>query len=990
MIDPSLIRTREEWTVALQGLRDRAGLSYAQLSQRCEDMSTSTLQKMVTGESFPRAVTVRLFVRACGELDTQRWVDARNRVQAADTRVQRRRTPPGKQIRVGAVPRAADCFQEREIAASLEREVEEDGTVLLTQVLAGMGGVGKTQLAAAYARRAWGAGVGVLVWVNAITRAEIINVYADAALQLRLPLANPEEPEKSAQEFLMWTETVTDRWWLVVLDDVREPGDLAGLWPPAAESDVGGQVLVTTRRREAALIGSDRRALEVGIFTKREALTYLQAKLADRAADITQVDALACELGYLPLALAQAAAYIFNEDIGIDIYRNRLAARLLAEVVPQQDHLTDDHQRIITATWELSIEQADRAHPAGLARPTLLLASVLDSAGIPQIALANPAALSYLTSYQPGLPNDPKEAFDMVDAALRILHRYSLIDHDRAAIYREIRVHQLVQRATRENLATQPDFGPELYAALAGTAADALLEVWPHVERAPLSQVLRANAAALQQVAEGVLWSGDGLGYVLFRAAESLGESGQVTGAHDAFVALRNTALHRLGPGHPDTVTVRYGAAFWQGRGGDAVGAADAFAALLPDMVRVLGPDHPNALVTRAELASCQGHKGDAAGAVATFEKLLADMVRVHGPDHPNTLTTRHRLAFWRRQVGDLGSAVSAFEELLADQARGLGPDHQQSLATRHELASTWGVAGDAAGAVAAFEELLADRLEALGPDHPDTLATRYELAYWRRKLGDVAGAVAAFEELLADRLEALGPDHPDTLVTRSELARSLGEAGNAVSAVTAFEELLPDMVRVHGPDHPNTLVTRHDVATWRGLAGDAAGAVATFEVVLADRLRVLGPDHPNTLDARHELIYWQGDAGDTRGAVTAVEDLLADRLRVLGPDHPDTLATRHELAHWRGEAGDTASAVATFEELLPDMVRVHGPDFPRTLVTRHNLARWRGLTGDAASAAAELAPVLADRLRVLGPNHPETLNTRNELVYWRDRARRE
>ena len=73
----------------------------------------------------------------------------------------------------------------------------------------------------------------------------------------------------------------------------------------------------------------------------------------------------------LPLALAQAAAYIRNADITIDRYLDLLAARLLHEVVPEPGHLTDDHQRIITATWEVSVDQASQARPAGLARPLL-------------------------------------------------------------------------------------------------------------------------------------------------------------------------------------------------------------------------------------------------------------------------------------------------------------------------------------------------------------------------------------------------------------------------------------------------------------------------------------------------------------------------------------------------------------------------------------------------------------------------------------------
>ena len=161
---------------------------------------------------------------------------------------------------------------------------------------------------------------------------------------------------------------MTDRWWLVVLDDVQRPGDLTGLWPPAAESAAAGQVLVTTRLREAALAGAGRRTVEVPVFTPQEARAYLEAKLGDKAPE-EQADALAEALGMLPLALAQAAAYIDNDDITIGRYLDLLAERLLRDVVPEPGHLTDDHQRIITATWELSIDQAEpgqarRARPA--------------------------------------------------------------------------------------------------------------------------------------------------------------------------------------------------------------------------------------------------------------------------------------------------------------------------------------------------------------------------------------------------------------------------------------------------------------------------------------------------------------------------------------------------------------------------------------------------------------------------------------------------
>ncbi|GAA0991352.1 FxSxx-COOH system tetratricopeptide repeat protein [Acrocarpospora macrocephala] len=771
-----------------------------------------------------------------------------------------------ERVRVGWIPQPVDCFQNRQVAERVRAAADAGGTVMLTQVLAGMGGVGKTLLAADFARRAWQQGVQVLVWVNAATPDGIVSTYATAAARLGLPLTDRDDPEQAARDFLVWAET-TDRSWLVVLDDVQRPKDLSGWWPPAATSAAGGRVLVTTRLREAALAGADRRTVGIGTFTEAEARSYLKAKLGDQVPG-ADLDGLAADLGLLPLALAQAAAYIINADLSCAVYRERLATRLLAHSVPGEDYLPDGHQRIVTATWELSIDHADQAAPAGLARPVLCLVSVLDPAGIPQAVLTSPPALEYLASYLPDPAADSLTgeagAVDevMVDEVLRVLHRHSLLDHDRTARHREIRIHQLIQRATRENLTARPDLGPHLFNEVARTAADALLHLWPPVEHDQLGQILRANTTALQHAAGIALYSLDtGVHSVLLHAAVSLGETGQVTAAIAACTNLHTTCQQHLGPDHPYTLGARNNLAIWRGESGDAAGAVAAFEKLLADHERVLGPDHANTLTVRSNLARWRGEAGDAAGTVAAYKKLLAARSRVLGPDHPDTLTTRHNLAWWRGKAGDVLGAAAACEELLADQLRVLGPNHPQILATRHILARWRGELGDAAGTVAAYESQLAERSRVLGPDHPDTLATRHNLAYWRGKAGDVSGAAAAFEELLVDQQ------------------------------------------RVLGSDHPQTLASRHNLALWRGQLGDAAGAFAAYERLLVDQQRVLGPDHPDTLGARVNLAIWRGEVGDAVGAVAAFEELLVDQQRVLGSDHPQTLASRHNLALWRDRA---------------------------------------------------------------------------------------
>ncbi|SOD84833.1 tetratricopeptide repeat protein [Streptomyces sp. Ag109_G2-15] len=738
---------------------------------------------------------------------------------------------------VGVIPPRAGCFQTRAEVVRLREALTGGQAAVLVgqdtvhgQVLAGMGGVGKTQLAADYARTAWQAGeLDVLVWITASNATAAASGYAQAAVEILG--ADPADRETAARAFLAWLEpkaNATPCRWLVVLDDVTDPADLNGLWPPAGPH---GRTLVTTRRQDAALAG---RLIKVGLFTEAESLAYLTSALGarDRREPDEQLTALARDLGHLPLALSQAAAYLIDAGISAAAYRALLADRatLLADAAPEV--LPDGQTQSTAAAWSLSVDRADTLRPAGLARPMLQLAAFLSPNGIPETVLTSTPALAHLTRHrtengsQPSPQNAPRsEQQDKTPArvsageavgALRALARLSLIDHAPATPHQAIRVHQLIQRSVRDTLT------PDQHDQLARTTADALTSAWPAIERdTELAQALRANATTLTRTAEDALYQ-PYTHRVLYWAGSSLGDAGQVTAATAHFHHLTETNSHRLGPDHPDTLTAR------------------------------------------SYLARLRGEAGDAAGAAAALEELLADWLRVQGEDHPDTLTTRHELAHWRGEMGDAAGAVAAYEQLLADQLRMLGEDHPHTLAARHDLAHWRGETGDAAGAAAALEQVLADRVQVLGEDHPDTLTTRHEVAHWRGEMGDAAGAVAAFEQLLADQVRVLGEDHPNTLAARSNLARWRGISGDAAGAAAAYEQLLADQVRVLGEDHPHTLATRSNLARWRGEAGDAAGAAAAFEQLLADQLRVLGEDNAHTRATGILLHYWQWKAGET------------------------------------------------------------------------------------------------------------------------------
>ncbi|MEU4172171.1 tetratricopeptide repeat protein [Streptomyces sp. NPDC026665] len=775
--------------------------------------------------------------------------------------------------------------------------------VLAGGVLAGMGGVGKTQLAADYARTVWQAGeVDALVWITASNTSAAASGYAQAGIEIL-----GAEPELAATAFLASLEPKFQQQpmrWLVVLDDVIDPADLNGLWPPTSPH---GRTLITTRRKDAALACDGRRVIKVGLFTEAESLAYLTDTLSahNRTEPGDQLASLADDLGHLPLALSQAAAYLIDADLDCAAYRTLLADRTtkLADATP--DALPDDQTHAMAAAWAISIDRADTLRPIGLARPLLQLAAFLDANGIPESVLTSPPALAYLSDYAKAAGYDSGQITAAeVRHALRALYRLSLIDHIPDAPDQAVRVHQLIQRAVRDTLT------PHQYDQTARTGADALIVAWPGIEYdTTLAQALRANTTALATCAEDALYRPDAH-IVLYRTGRSLGEAGQVTAARDYFQNLINVVTSRLGPDHPDTLSARLYLAQWQVQAGDAAGAAAAFTELLDDQVRILGPDHPLTFSTRHNLAYSRGEAGDAAGAAAAFTKLLDDLMRVLGTDHPHTLDTRHNLAHLRGEAGDAAGAATAFAELLNDRMRVLGPDHPTTLTARSTLARWRGEVEEEAGAETALAELLADRTRVLGPDHPDTLTTRHNLAYSRGLAGDKSGAVTALTELLDDRTRVLGPDHPATLATRSTLAHWQGEAGDMAGAVAALIELLSDRTRVLGPDHPDTFTTRHNLAYSRGLAGDMAEAATALTELLDDRTRVLGPDHPATLATRHNLAHAQGEVGDVAGAVTALAKLLDDRTRVLGPSHPATLATKANLDGWQARAKDGAATL--------------------------------------------------------------------------------
>ena len=712
--------------------------------------------------------------------------------------------PTGDRVRAGAVPPLADGFSARpETAAALESALIPGATVVLApgRPTPGRSGAwleacGKTQLATSSAQWLWHSGkVDLLVWAAATSRASILSSYAEAAV--KATWADPAgEAEAVAGRFLNWLAE-TSQPWVVVLDDLASPADLEGLRPDGP----AGRVLITTRNPTA--IPADQRplVLQVGAFSPREALSYLMGRLtADPDQRLGAID-LVQDLGYDPMALAQASAVIASSVLSCRDYRDYFTRR--------REHMAQaagGDPAAAGVTWTFAAEQAERMLPRG-AQALLALAALLDGNGIPAQVFATPAACGYLTGEGAGRPAGP----ELARGALSVLERVGLLATGSAGTP-IARVNPVIQAAVR---AAAP---AEMLDRAAKAAADALLEAWPDDEPGAWSaEAFRSCAASLQQVAGDLLWAG-GCHPLLLRAGESLDRG------------------HLAGPA----------VAYWRRL------------ATLTD--QVLGPDHADTLAAGHRLAHAYLAAGRATEAVSWFQWALADRARTLGANHPGTITARLNLGRALVAADQIGDAITVLSAAVSDYERVRGKDHPDTLGARDELGAAHQAAGQFGDATPLYRRTLADREHAQGAQNPDTIATRQKLADTYLAGGQVKNAISQYKRVLADRERVLGPDHLETIAARANLGAAYHSAGRMASAMQLSEQASKGYEKVLGADHPDTLASRLNLAHTYYAVGRLTDGEAVLRDTAARCERALPPGDPLTQTVQESLANIAGD----------------------------------------------------------------------------------------------------------------------------------
>jgi nucleoside phosphorylase/tetratricopeptide (TPR) repeat protein len=830
--------------------------------------------------------------------------------------------------------------------------------------ITGLGGVGKTQVALELAYRLRDQDMECSVfWVPSTSHAMVEQSFVKIAQMLGLCGGKPADVKEQVQTYLS-----SDRAgkWILIFDNADDtemwlPGHgrtpvLEDLLPQSEQ----GRILFTTRNWELAVELTYSNIIPIPDVDKEAARNIFESLLVQKSVlDDSIVVALLEQLAFLPLAIAQAAAYINKKRLDLATYLKLLqneengAAEILSEDFGDPGRYRDIENAVIT-TWLVSFKQIRHQDP--LAADFLSFIACIDPRNIPQSLL--PA------------PRSEKKRLD----ALGLLDAYSFTARQETAI----NMHRLVHIATRNWLRKNGQFSHWIQ-----RVADQLEKVFPdnHYSNRRLWRDYLPHALTLLHENEFIKEQGVYIDLVQ-RVADCLTSDGRCLeseGLYKKVLAINETTQ---GPKHPSTLRSIANLASTYRNQGRWDKAEELQVHVMKASKTVLGDKHPDTLTSIANLASTYRNQGHWDKAEELQVHVMEASKTVLGDKHPSTLTSIANLASTYRNQGQWDKAEELQVQVMEASKTVLGDKHPSTLTSMANLASTYWYQGRWDEAKELEVHVMQGRKIVLGDKHPSTLTSIANLASTYRNQGQWDKA----EELQVHVMEAsktvLGDKHPSTLTSIANLASTYRNQGRWEKAEELEVQVIEASKTVLGDKHPSTLTSIANLAStyWNQGRWDEAEELQVH--VMEASKTVLGDKHPSTLTSIANLASTYRNQGRWDKAEELQVHVMEASKTVLGDKHPDTLSSMANLASTYRNQGRWGEAEELEVYVMEATKTVLGDKHPSTLTSIANLALTYWNQGRWDKAKELQVHVMEASKKVLGDKHPSTLTSMANLAH--------
>jgi tetratricopeptide (TPR) repeat protein len=704
-------------------------------------------------------------------------------------------------------------------------QLQARSTVAISAI-AGMGGIGKTELALQYALKQCREGFysGGICWVRAREEAgtQIIS-FARSLLNLTPP-DDLELAEKVCWCWGRWREGET----LLVLDDVQDYGDVRSFLPP---QDSRFKVLMTSRSR----FGSPVQELQLDVLSEVEALELLRSLVQNDRVDqqLEQAKQLCEWLGYLPLGVELVGRYLFKKrDLSIAglwqrLQEQRLAARAFKQAEPGMTASLG-----VAAAFELSWQSL-----AASAQQVAAVLSLFALVEIPWTLVEQ--CLSEV---------DAEELEEIRD---QVLIGESLLKRVDQGMYQ---LHQLLREffaSKREQRADGSELQRKFYEVLIAEAE----RVTKKPERS-LFEESTIVIAHLQATIDflSTLEKELDLAQSLFWIAGLYVEQGNYEHAKFLYEQVLKIQTKQLGEFHSSIASSLNNLAFLNNLKGHYSEAECLYKKSLEIRQKLLGNEHLDVAISLNNLAELYDDQGRYSEAEHLYKKSLEIRRKLLGNEHSDVAHSLNNLALLYNWQGRYEEAESLYKKSLKISQRQLGSNHLLVGSIFNNLGLLYYSQGRYEEAESFYEMSLKIRQQHLSGNHPEIARTFNNLAEVYRLQGRYSEAEPLYEMSLKIRQFHFNHHHVDVAQSFNNLALLYQAQERYNEAEIFFLHSLTIYQQQLGTTHPLVANSTKNRANLYQLQEHYKEAEPLYLQALLIAIAELGKEHPKTVQIKEHF----------------------------------------------------------------------------------------------------------------------------------------
>jgi tetratricopeptide (TPR) repeat protein len=681
------------------------------------------------------------------------------------------------------------------------QHLQEGQTTAITQAqtIHGLGGIGKTRLAVEYAWR-YGSQYDTAFFVVAESPEALHSNLANLARPdlLNLPESKAPAQEETVAAVLRWLRE-HDRW-LLILDnvDTQEAKEAVLKVLPSLSA---GRVLITSRLREWPP-SVHRQPLET--LSLDEAQRFLLERTAsDRTRsedDSAQARRLAEELGGLPLALEQAAAYIVHHQMSLSQYLDDWQHER-EQVLNWYDGLVMQYPAPVAVTWQKTFQQLSPTAASILRLTTYLASDPIPSEMFEEEKAIVEEAIGLWCEETGAQPGDQS-----IKAAIAELAAYSMVTREGP----NFTVHRMVQDVLRSNT---PEDRQRDWIERSLRLINQFSPLDPEDVRTwPIWDLLRPHATRVVEYADEVRMADPTarlmnqlsvllIGKTLYRDAEPL--------------MWRALQIYEgsFRPDHPEVAINLNNLAQLLNRTYRSAEAEPLMRRALQIGEDSFGPHHSNVAIRINNLAQLLQDTNRLEEAEPLMRRALQIDENSFGPHHPNVARDLNNLAQLLKATNRLEEAEPLMRRALQIDEDSFGPHHPNIARDLNNLAQLLKATNRLEEAEPLMQRALQIDENSLGPHHPHVARDLNNLALLLQATNRLEEAEPLMRRALQIDENSFGPHHPDVARDLNNLAYLLQATKRLAEAEPLVRRAVEILEPSLGADHPNTQGVRKNLA---------------------------------------------------------------------------------------------------------------------------------------------------------------------------------